>query len=1018
MLFEARGKGLIDELRRAPWVSEEERKAFVERFVAAGEVPIKPLVAVLRELMQEPNNRIVETALATLQEVMAGIGRADHVPPLVELIRPASPLIRRYLVQTLALLPVREQPAPVIELLRGDKEDLRQAGLAIVTGKGGRTVYEVLCRAVLDGNWVSRKEAIEAIVRIGGHHSIPVLGQLLRGSDKADQLVALKYLSDMSIMKQRQRAAVEAMRAACTPDDPELTMRIAGAMGEIAGPEDVPFLVELLKKADRRYQQPLIKSLGLIRAPEAIPALIPFLRSGYVGVRLEAMTALGGFENEVVLEHLIELLREEELMVRQKAIEVLGALGRSPNVRLGRMLVLMMRDRDVNVRRSVIEVIRAIGGEHERQAWARLVDYLRDEDWWVRESVTDVLTEIGGREILQPILGLLTDKNEIVRRYALEILVRIGDQSVAPEILRCTKDTDWWVRERAIESLATLGVTEAVPHLLQLLRAEEELRWVIVKALGQLQDPRGLPALLVLLTTGSAEFRLEVLAALEKFADPQIAPRVQPLLADPDKRVRHRALQLLQRLQVKLSEEERSRVAYRDVSFIDRLLLETRDQGAHDLFLLGNRAPMVKHHGEVRPIRGDVLTNEQIERILVDIMNPTQHREFFDEKRDVDFSYSIRGEKGRFRVNVYRQFTGHAAAFRVVPSETRTLEQLGLPAIAKRFCQLRNGLVLVTGPTASGKSTTLAGMIDYINRTRTEHIITVEDPIEYVHANQRCTINQREVGEHTKGFAEALRGALRQDPDVILVGEMRDYETISTAITAAETGHLVFGTLHTVSAAKTVDRIIDVFPPSYQAQVRTMLAETLKAVMSQHLVPRADGKGVALALEVMVCTDAIANAIRKEKTYQIPSMLATSAEQGNQLMDNELLRLVKQGVISPEDGYNKAENKREFEAYLPGSPEVESARAAERAMTPGGAASAARAGADRPAPPAGPQTRPPAPAGPPTPARAAAGPARPAAPGGDRPPAPQPARPTAPPATRSGAAPQPPRPQGPHGKDR
>ncbi len=1008
MLFEGKAKSLIDELRRAPWATDEERKAFVERFVAAGEVPVKPLVALLRDLSQETNTRVAETALTTIQEVLSSLGRGEHIGPLVEVLRGAPPLTRRHLVQTLAAMPVREQPAPVIELLRAEKEDLRQAGLSIVTGKGGRTVYELLGKALFEGTWVSRKETIEAIVKIGGHHAIPVLGQVLREGEKQDQLVALKYLTDMTIMRPRQRAAVDALRAACTLDDPELTMRIAGAMGEIAGPEDAPFLVDLLKKADRRFQQPLIRSLGQLKAPEAIPALIPFLRSGYVGVRIEALTALGSFENEVVLEHLIELLREEELMVRQKAIEVLGNLGRSPNVRIGRMLVLMMRDRDVNVRRSVVEVIRAIGGDHEKQAWSRLVDYLRDEDWWVRESVTDVLTEIGGREILEPILVLLADKNEIVRRYALEVVVRIGDKSVAPEILKCTRDPDWWVRERAIESLAALGVKEAVPALLQLLRAEEDLRWVIVKALGQLVDPRGLPALLVLLTTGSAEFRLEVLSAVERFSDPQIAPRVQPLLADPDKRVRHRALQILQRLQVKLTEEEKSRVAYRDLSFIDRLLLETRERGAHDLFLLAGRPPLVKHHGEVNPMRGDDLSNEQIERILVDIMNPAQHKIFFEDLKDVDFSYSIRGEGGRFRVNVYRQFTGLAAAFRVVPSETRTLEQLGLPAIAKRFCQMRNGLVLVTGPTASGKSTTLAAMIDYINRNRTEHIITVEDPIEYVHANLRCTINQREVGEHTKGFAEALRGALRQDPDVILVGEMRDYETISTAITAAETGHLVFGTLHTVSAAKTVDRIIDVFPPAYQAQVRTMIAETLRGVMSQHLVPRADGKGVALAIEVMVCTDAISNAIRKEKTFQIPSMLATSAEQGNQLMDNELLRLVKQGAITPEDGYNKAENKREFEAYLPASAEVESARAAERVL---GASSGAAAAPARPAAGARPQAERPAAA--PAPARP---PAAGAPPSPTRPPLEKPAAAAAPQRPTPTAGPA--RPQGTHGKDR
>jgi twitching motility protein PilT len=283
---------------------------------------------------------------------------------------------------------------------------------------------------------------------------------------------------------------------------------------------------------------------------------------------------------------------------------------------------------------------------------------------------------------------------------------------------------------------------------------------------------------------------------------------------------------------------------------------------------------------------------------------------------DIDMSYTIKGEGSRFRVNIYRTRTGIGAVFRVLADKILTIEELKLPKPVFDFTELKQGLVLVTGPTGSGKSTTLAAMIDYMNRNRYDHVVTIEDPIEYMHANKKCIINQREIGTHTMSFSNALKSALREDPDIILVGEMRDYETISIAITAAETGHLVLGTLHTVSASKTIDRIIDVFPGKQQAQVRAMLSESLRGVVSQQLLKRKDTDGRLLAMEIMICNDAIANLIRKEKVFQIPSIITTSYEMGMTLMDNELLRLVKEGLIYPEDAYIKAINKNEFEQYL------------------------------------------------------------------------------------------------------
>lgn len=321
--------------------------------------------------------------------------------------------------------------------------------------------------------------------------------------------------------------------------------------------------------------------------------------------------------------------------------------------------------------------------------------------------------------------------------------------------------------------------------------------------------------------------------------------------------------------------------------------------GASDLHISSGESPMFRIHGDIRRVDMEPLTSEEVHTMVYDILND-QQRKIFEENRELDFSIAL-GDYGRFRVNVFSQNRGEAAVLRTIPNKVRSFEELGLPKICRAITKAEKGLILVTGPTGSGKSTTLATMVDLINTSFNRHIITIEDPIEFIHESKKCLINQREVGEHTHNFSNALRSALREDPDVILVGEMRDLETISLALTAAETGHLVFATLHTNSAPKTVDRIVDVFPADQQAQIRTMLSETLYAVISQILLKRADEKGRIPALEIMICTPAIRNLIRESKTAQIVSTLQTSQKFGMQTMEMAIKNLLERKLVSPEE---------------------------------------------------------------------------------------------------------------------
>jgi twitching motility protein PilT len=351
---------------------------------------------------------------------------------------------------------------------------------------------------------------------------------------------------------------------------------------------------------------------------------------------------------------------------------------------------------------------------------------------------------------------------------------------------------------------------------------------------------------------------------------------------------------------------------------IDAFFQLMHDQGASDLHLVSGQQPVLRIRGEMERVKYDILENDSLKAMLYEITAEHKIKQF-EETGDVDFAYEIPG-LARYRANFFEQKFGIAAVFREIPTKIVTCKELGFPMVIEKLATLPRGLVLVTGPTGSGKSTTLAAIINEANRFRKDHIITIEDPIEFVHQSENCIINHREVGLHTKTFSAALRGALREDPDIILVGEMRDLETISLAIEAAQTGHLVFSTLHTSSAAKTIDRIIEVFPAEEQGQIRSSLADGIRAIISQTLFKRVDRKGRCAALEILIANSAVRNLIRESKTFQIPSMIQTGKKYGMQLLDDAIMDLYNKGWISADDAYSKANDKTKFRPLLKAPP--------------------------------------------------------------------------------------------------
>jgi twitching motility protein PilT len=347
------------------------------------------------------------------------------------------------------------------------------------------------------------------------------------------------------------------------------------------------------------------------------------------------------------------------------------------------------------------------------------------------------------------------------------------------------------------------------------------------------------------------------------------------------------------------------------LNHVDEYLAVGKESGASDIHLSVNSPPVWRRYGLLEPMwaQAPTLGPEDTERLTMGFLQPAQIEQL-NTRGDVDFAYAT--EIGRFRASVVRQRTGHDLVFRIISDTVRSMDELGLPEQLKILTEFHNGLVLVTGSVGSGKSTTLAALVDQINHNRHDHIITLEDPIEYIIPSRGCHVTQREVHTHTKSFANALRGALREDPDVIMVGEMRDLETISLAITASETGHLVLGTLHTSNAARTLDRLLDVFPTDQRDQIRIMVSESLRGIVSQQLVPKADGTGRALAMEILMNTPAVGNVIREAKTFMLPGIIQTGKKLGMKLMDDSLAELFQNGVISAEEAVYRAEQKADM----------------------------------------------------------------------------------------------------------
>lgn len=910
-------KELLRRFKAAGWPGPAQVHAFLAEVQTVSRDDIERLLSTLLSKGLPGDSRDQTNRLFVFRSLAEKVVDKALFVPYVRALRNADSQLSAILVPLLTKVNNVEGHAELCSVLKESDASVRRAASSVLKHIGGTTVFQTLSSYCGEGSFEGRLEAMEVVVSIGRQVAIPALAQVLVAGNVAEKIIALKHLGNAETMSKDLRGAAKAIAAALGDSTERVAAQAAASFGAVCT-EDEYFetLGPLFDSKNLNLVKAAIEAIGRFSSPRAIDLLGRKLFAGPHVIRMAVLAVAEAIGNDRVLPVVVEALNFKKIDIRTRAAEVLTSLAIAGKVELSKTILWLLRSKDVNVRRMAVDISKKVGDPTGELA-PKLLRHLRDEDWWVRERVMDALVAMAGRQLTRHLVAYLQDPSDIVRRYAADALLRLKDPASLGALVRAAQgDADWWVRERAIEAIGGIGMREAVPYLIDLLAREPELRRACIEALQVMRAGEAAPHVAALLSESDEEMQLAILACLSELDEPAQAAAVMPLSHASDHRVRAAARALLMRWDF-AGVDPSTNDSRASLSLLERLLVSLAEAEGDDLILASGMRPYIKKMGKVLPLTSHVFSAEEVRSLLASSLTAKQ-MEDLAALRDVDFSLDVKSESLRFRANVFHQLPGLSAVFRIIKDKIPILEELGLPEIVRGFAELKNGLVLVGGPTGSGKSTTLAGIIDHINRTSARHVVTLEDPIEVIHAQKKCLINQRELGTHTHSFENALRATLRQDPDVILVGEMRDLETIRFALTASETGHLVLGTVHTVSVDTSMDRLINAFPGGQQPQVRALLADTLRAVMCQYLLKRKDDQGRVLAVEIMVNNEAVANLIRKGKTFQIPSVIATGREAGMQSMDSDLERLYRAGLVSAEEAYMKAANKKNFELVIAG----------------------------------------------------------------------------------------------------
>jgi len=822
--------------------------------------------------------------------------------------------------------------------------------LALFKSATGRPNRAKSLQRVTNRDWEDRDEMNEALRDLSQFKDL-----------KADEIVPLLTSSETTVRFYAERLLKERHEARLIEQIYELaSKRTTRAQSVIfhatirATPQmALTHLERIVREGDKGAAQRAMEAISSMPAAQIGREFMGFLEHSRPGIRYLAIVKIGDTEDllqmPAMVSKIVELAEDEDERIRLKVLEILAASNPAEAVRVALMqlkspeptvqqqavrvlsqaidhlgtsestedeLLSLLTDGSEAVRSGVIEVM--IGRPDQERILRKLLVFCKHLMGWMRDR-TLVSLRTHSDKITGSVVKLMDDPDEDVRSMALMLGATLQAKECVPHIVKLLDEQDWWLRMIAAETLGKIGDIRAVAPLLKAL-ADPTSAMVCLEALARIGDKKACKGVISCLSSPQPETRAEAIRTLVRLQDSRTVPAIEACAKeDPSPAIRERAEHAIKQLTGKAPMDEGSNVDIHDedaadlaeLGELERMLVEVREKNASDLHVVVDAPPVARINGALVPIREDNLTPADTRKLVMGLLNPLQ-KEVLKRDTQVDFCHSISG-RGRYRANAYVERKGLSAAFRLIPQIVPTLSDIGLPSYLADLVNYRQGLVLVAGPSGSGKSTTLAALVNLFNERRRCHVLLLEDPIEFVHSPKECLINQREVRRHTEDFASALRGALRQDPDVIVVGEMRDPETVKLAIEASETGHLVIGTMNTNSAPKTIDRVIDNFPIKEQAQVRMMLAETVKMVICQSLVPAADGETRIALFEVMMGTLDVRNLIKDNKTYQIYGQMQVGKTKGHQTVDVALERLLDARRITPEQAWLRAQDKEVFE---------------------------------------------------------------------------------------------------------
>lgn len=799
--------------------------------------------------------------------------------------------------------------AELQELLEKLQElDLRLGDLLWMVGDSEPVIHTYGSQLLVQGEFPQASATIlRAAVEETGHGRTSLLSLLPR---LRDHDTVLPRFAEWMSGKDDQRVAVATEAILLFPP-----RRVANLLGRLMAHEQAEIRWRALNR--------LIEESGSTGPDSRLRALVlRAARDPDERIRVRSIQTLARHPDVALVEFFVERLRVETVVVQQVLKRALATLIDEEELGVEEHLIPLLSEGDQRVRSAVLELVQ--GMRHPARAVQKLLRYSKELMGWMRDRIQQAIRSLGP-ELLDPMIELMGHEDPAIRSSALMFASQFSDPRMVEAVIGTLDGADWWTQVVAIETLGRLGDERAVDPLVGFL-ADDELRWSAIEALAHIGTVKALRPVGTLLTHHSADVRLEVIRALDVANESRALPALRRLAeTDQDAAVRDRAVKAFRAIAARNSPdgvgaetiEDIVGAAPKTLKRIDALLAETRRVGGSDLHLAPGAPPYVRLFGELRRVGNRPYSAEETRSMLLEVLTPEQTLEF-KTNHQVDLCYSV-ADAGRYRANVYEQRRGATGVFRVIPEGIPTFGELRIPNVVSEIAGYNQGLVLVCGTAGSGKTTTLNCLIDLLNQTRPAHIITLEDPIEFTHPFKTSLVNQRQIGRDSESFARALRAALREDPDIIVVGDLRDLESIRLTVTAAETGHLVLATLSTSSAAKSVSRLIDAFPPREQGHVRSMLAESLKLVLGQTLIPKKDKRGRVAAFELLVVTPAVSNLIRERKNHLLPALMQMNRSTGMRTIDQSLKELLDGGLIQPETAYLFAEHKEEFEALVPRS---------------------------------------------------------------------------------------------------